>query len=69
MRVASFLVLSGLIGPFACAGVQEPAAERKVFRYGNEARGGALIHDYANHWVEVVGTEERFLFEEIGRAE
>ena len=30
--------------------------------------GGALIHDYANRWVEVVGTEERYLFEEIGRS-
>ncbi len=39
-----------------------------MFRYGTEASGGALIHDYANRWVEVVGTEERYLFEEIGRS-
>ncbi len=48
--------------------MQVPAGHREVFRYGDEARGGALIHDYANRWVEVVGTEERYLFEEIGRS-
>ena len=68
MRLTTFLMLCGLIAPPACGGTQEPAGERKVFRYGDEARGGALIHDYANRWVEVVGTEERYLFEEIGRS-
>ena len=53
----------------ACGGAQEPAVERKVFRYGTEARGGALIDDYANRWVEVVDSEERYLFEEIGRSD
>ncbi len=68
MCLTTLLMLSGLIAPPACGGAQEPAGERKVFRYGTEARGGALIHDYANRWVEVVGTEERYLFEEIGRS-
>lgn len=63
---AFFLTQSELIAPFACGAAPEPASERKVFRYGGAA--GALIHDYANRWVEVVGTEERYLFEEIGRS-
>ena len=62
------LMLGGPNAPPASGGAQEPATERKVFRYGTEARGGALIHDYANRWFEVVGTEERYLFEEIGRS-
>jgi hypothetical protein len=66
-----FLMLSAPIASFAYAGVAEPAGERKVFRYGDEAGGGggALIHDYANRWVEVVGTEERYLFDEVGRSD
>jgi Putative peptidase family len=68
MRLTTFLMLSGLIAAPVCAGAQELTGERKVFRYGTEASGGALIHDYANRWVEVVGTEERYLFEEIGRS-
>jgi Putative peptidase family len=68
MRLSTFLMFSLLIAPSAYGGAQQPAGERKVFRYGDEARGGALIHDYANRWVEVVGTEERYLFEEIGRS-
>jgi len=51
MRLTTLLMLSGLIAPSACGGAQEPAGERKVFRYGTEARGGALIHDYANGLV------------------
>jgi Putative peptidase family len=68
MRVTTFLVLSGLIAFPTSGGAQVPAGERKVFRYGDEARVGALIHDYANRWVEIVEAEERYLFEEIGRS-
>jgi hypothetical protein len=45
------------------------ADERKVFRFGDEAAGGALIHDYANRWVEIGGTEEKFLFVEVARTD
>ena len=68
MRVTTLLVLSGLIAFSARGRAQVPTGERKAFRYGDWARGGALIRDYANRWVEVVGTEERYLFEEIGRS-
>ena len=70
MRVTTcFLMLAGLIAPLTCGAAPEPAGERNVFRYGNDAGGGALIHDGANRWVEVVGTEERYLFEEVGRSD
>jgi hypothetical protein len=45
------------------------AAERRVFRYGDAARGGALINDYSTRWVEVVGSEEKYLFEETRRSD
>ncbi len=68
MRVMTFLVLTGLMVFPASGKAQVPVGERQVFRYGNATTGGALIHDHANQWVEVVGTEERYLFEEIARS-
>ena len=68
MRLMTFLVLTGLIAFPACGKAQVPVGQREVFRYGDETKGGALIHDHASRWVEVVGTEERYLFEEIARS-
>lgn len=45
------------------------AADREVFLYGDSSDRGALIHDERNRWVEVVGTVERFGFEEISRTD
>src|SRR6476620_5600039 len=44
-------------------------AERRVFRYGDGANGGALINDYSSCWVEIVGSEEKYLFEETRRTD
>jgi len=44
------------------------AADREVFQYSTGATRGALIYDYANRWVEIVGSEETYLFEETGRS-
>ena len=30
--------------------------------------GGRLVHDYANRWVEFVGSDERYGFEEVARS-
>lgn len=42
------------------------AADRAVFRFGDR---GALIHDYANRWVEVGQGKEAFYFEETSRTD
>ncbi|MDB5339850.1 MAG: hypothetical protein JWN70_5469 [Planctomycetaceae bacterium] len=50
----------------SCIGTSDAlAAERQVFLY--QDGGGALVHDYSNRWVEIVGSSERFAFEEISR--
>jgi hypothetical protein len=69
MRTSIVAVLLGLL---AAGGLEAPpasAAERTVFRYGSGDAGGALIHDYANRWVEFVGSDERYAFEEVGRSD
>ncbi len=67
MRTCIFAVIPGLL---AWLGSSPAApAEREVFRYGNGASAGALIHDYSTRWVEFVGSEERYLFEETGRSD
>jgi len=68
MRIWLALILWGVLslaGAFHATSLA--ADERKVFRYGDGAAGGALIHDYANRWVEIGGAEERFLFVEAAR--
>ena len=40
-----------------------------MFRYGDPASGGALIHDYSTRWVEFVGSREGYLFEETARSD
>jgi hypothetical protein len=65
--IVSFLLCS--LVALGCVQVPASAAERQVFRYGNGAMGGALIHDYSIRWVEFVGSEERYFFEETGRSD
>ncbi len=67
MRTCFFVVFFGLLG--SIDSVSASAAERKVFLYGNGDNGGALIHDQGNRWVEVVGSSEKFAFEEISRTD
>jgi hypothetical protein len=43
------------------------ADHREAFRFGEPAAGAALIHDYANRWVETGDGKERFLFDEVAR--
>src|SRR5271166_3452643 len=69
MRWSAVLLFVGLSGALGFAPAPAGAAERKVFRYGDGAMGGALIHDYSTRWVEFVGSEEQYLFEETGRSD
>ena len=71
MRASCVYLLLGLLPATAFAQVPAaaPAQERQVFRYGNDAMGGALIHDYANRWVEFVGSQEGYLFDEERRTD
>lgn len=61
------ILIGVLLSPMATA--SGSAADRQVFLYGKSDDGGALIHDYANRWVEIVGSSERFGFEEISRTD
>jgi len=45
------------------------AAERKVFQFGSGDTAGALIHDYADRWIEYGGSAERFAFVEVARSD
>lgn len=45
------------------------ADEREVFLYEDGAKSGALIHVPGAKWVENVGGQERYLFEEIKRTD
>ncbi len=68
MRTSFLALVSGLVAALGTgASASEP--ERKVFRYGDQASGGALIHDYSTRWVEVVGSRERYVFEENSRSD
>ena len=71
MRTSTVSFLIGLIATVGRAGTNAPAsaAERRVFRYGDAANGGALIHDYANRWIEFVGPAEKYYFEEQSRSD
>jgi hypothetical protein len=69
MRTWVLSLLIGLLTAGAPEQQRAGAPERKVFRYGSDAAGGALIHDYATHWAEFVGAEERYLFEEVSRSD
>ena len=64
MRAFTANVLLGLLATLQ----PNLAGERNVFRYGEGDSSGALIHDYANRWVEFVGSKESYLFEETGRS-
>ncbi len=68
MRSSFLALVSGLI---AALGTGAPASEpeRRVFRYGDQASGGALNHDYSTRWVEVVGSRETYAFEETARSD
>ena len=68
MRAFIVPVLLILLAALGAGQPPDFAADRTVFHYSTGATGGALIHDYANRWVEVVGSEESFLFEETGRS-
>jgi hypothetical protein len=45
------------------------AAERQVFQFGSGETAGALIHDYADKWIEYGGAVERFSFVEVARSD
>ena len=45
------------------------AAERTAFLYGSGDNSGALIKDEGNRWVEVIGSTEKFGFEETSRTD
>lgn len=64
MRILTFSILVSLI-----AATSASADDRQVFLYGNSDDGGALVHDYADRWVEITGSTERFGFEEISRTD
>jgi Putative peptidase family len=64
--VPVLLVMIAVLGPGLAPAL---AAERRVFRYGDGAAGGALINDYSTRWVEFVGSDEKYLFEETGRSD
>lgn len=49
--------------------VRAVAAERKVFQFGSGDMAGALIHDYADKWLEYGGSAERFAFVEVARSD
>lgn len=66
-RVFNFLF--GLLVYYNLSIGSTDAAEREAFLYQGVDIEGALIHDYANRWVEVVGGSEKYLFEEVTRTE
>ena len=69
MRTFTVNVLFSTLAVLALGMRPASADDRKVFRYGEGEGGGALIHDCANRWVEVVGSKETYLFEETGRSD
>jgi len=54
---------------FLWAGRAHGGKERQAFLYREGDASGAVVHDYAGRWVEMVGTEERFRFEEVSRSD
>jgi hypothetical protein len=64
-RVCFLLLVFGQVSGLTCGNTKVLAAERQVFLYRDGS--GALVHDYANRWVEIVGTSEKFAFEEVAR--
>jgi hypothetical protein len=68
MRHCAVPLFFGMIVVLGLGVAPASAAERKVFRYGDGVAGGALINDYSTRWVEVVGSEEKYLFEETSRS-
>ena len=69
MRTSIFSCLIGLLAAMQTGAAPASEPERKVFRYGDQASGGALIHDYSTRWVECVGSRESYTFEEISRSD
>jgi hypothetical protein len=68
VRTSTVSLLFGLLAALGSDLAPAFAAERQVFRYGNGVTGGALIHDYSTRWVEFVGSDEKYGFEEKGRS-
>jgi hypothetical protein len=69
VRPRIFSLVIALIAAMQTGAAPPSEPERKVFRYGNDAAGGALIHDYATRWVEFAGSRESYLFEEAARSD
>jgi hypothetical protein len=69
MRTSTVTIFLGLLTALASEPAPSCAADRTVFRYGDAADGGALIHDYSTRWVELVGSSEMYQFEEIARSD
>ena len=66
-RIVPVSIVLGCV--FEVASPWTLADEREVFQYGSGSQTGALIHDTGSRWVEIVGTQERFTFDEVGRTD